>query len=228
MMIGARTAAWAKSGYTAKDYVQDGLIAMWDGIENAGWGVHNPTATVWKDLVGDNDLTVQNGTWGSDGLITPNSNYTVNPAIGSKAAIPLSADILLDINMVFNYSRNTYVLEFGDNQHILTLERNSGFIKNHTGRAFSYDWGMKRIAVHVDYINDRLFVNGAEVVDRGSGNSWTNSANVVLFGYSGNNVPGASRCYFGKYLAVRPYEKVLFPAEIAANYAVDKARFGLP
>ena len=31
MMLGARTAAWAKSGYTAKDYVQDGLIAMWDG-----------------------------------------------------------------------------------------------------------------------------------------------------------------------------------------------------
>lgn len=38
MDIAARTRAWAKSGYTAKDYVQDGLVAMWDGIENAGWG----------------------------------------------------------------------------------------------------------------------------------------------------------------------------------------------
>jgi hypothetical protein len=37
--------------YTAKDYIQDGLVAMWDGIENAGWGVHDPNATVWKDLV---------------------------------------------------------------------------------------------------------------------------------------------------------------------------------
>ena len=52
MMEAVRNGAWAKSGYTAKDYVQDGLIAMWDGIENAGWGVHDPNATVWKDLIG--------------------------------------------------------------------------------------------------------------------------------------------------------------------------------
>ena len=23
--------------YTAKDYIQDDLVAIWDGIENAGW-----------------------------------------------------------------------------------------------------------------------------------------------------------------------------------------------
>lgn len=26
--------------YTASDYVQEGLVAMWDGIENAGLGEH--------------------------------------------------------------------------------------------------------------------------------------------------------------------------------------------
>lgn len=36
---------------TAKDYVQDGLVALWDGIENAGWGVHDPNATTWCDPV---------------------------------------------------------------------------------------------------------------------------------------------------------------------------------
>ena len=41
----------ANSGPTARDYVQDGLVAMWDGIENAGWGVHDPNATNWVDLV---------------------------------------------------------------------------------------------------------------------------------------------------------------------------------
>ena len=52
MLSAARTGAWAKKrGYTARDYVQDGLVAMWDGIENAGWGVHDPNATVWTDLV---------------------------------------------------------------------------------------------------------------------------------------------------------------------------------
>ncbi len=29
--------------YTSASYVQDGLIAQWDGIDNAGTGVHDPT-----------------------------------------------------------------------------------------------------------------------------------------------------------------------------------------
>jgi hypothetical protein len=45
-----------KTTYSAKSYIQDGLIAMWDGIENVGYGVHDENATVWKDLVGNSDI----------------------------------------------------------------------------------------------------------------------------------------------------------------------------
>jgi hypothetical protein len=67
-MIAARQIAFGKGGrkdYTAKDYVQDGLVAMWDGIENAGRGVHDDTATVWKDLVGvyGLDLPTRDHVW---------------------------------------------------------------------------------------------------------------------------------------------------------------------
>lgn len=37
--------------YTAKDYIQSGLVAMWDGIENVGWGEHNPEPTEWLSLI---------------------------------------------------------------------------------------------------------------------------------------------------------------------------------
>ena len=50
MMLGARSGAWAKSGYTAKDYVQDGLVAMYDLKENAGFGVYDESATKWTNL----------------------------------------------------------------------------------------------------------------------------------------------------------------------------------
>lgn len=44
---------------TARDYVQDGLVILWDGIENAGWGVHDPNATAWADLTGNGyDMTL--------------------------------------------------------------------------------------------------------------------------------------------------------------------------
>ena len=35
---------------SARAYVQDGLIAQWDAIENAGYGQHDGAPTVWKDL----------------------------------------------------------------------------------------------------------------------------------------------------------------------------------
>jgi len=52
-VISAAVALGAASAWAAgtSAYVQDGLIACWDGIENAGAGVHDGSATVWKDVV---------------------------------------------------------------------------------------------------------------------------------------------------------------------------------
>ena len=35
---------------SAKSYVQDGLVALFDGIENVDWGVHDNNATIWMNL----------------------------------------------------------------------------------------------------------------------------------------------------------------------------------
>jgi hypothetical protein len=35
---------------TAKSYIQNNLIAMYDGIENMGFGKHNNNATTWINL----------------------------------------------------------------------------------------------------------------------------------------------------------------------------------
>ena len=50
--------------YTSASYVQNGLIAQWDGIDNAGTGTHDPNAKVWKDLKGSLDMTLNaKGSW---------------------------------------------------------------------------------------------------------------------------------------------------------------------
>ena len=54
----AASAALPAAAYTSASYVQDGLIAQWDAIDNEGTGTHNPAATVWKDLAGPTDLTI--------------------------------------------------------------------------------------------------------------------------------------------------------------------------
>ena len=50
--------------FTARDYVQNGLIAMWDGIENAGWGIHVDSLSQWNDLIGGFLLQANNGVSG--------------------------------------------------------------------------------------------------------------------------------------------------------------------
>lgn len=36
-------------------YLEDNLIAQWDGIWNAGLGIHDANSTIWKDLIGNYD-----------------------------------------------------------------------------------------------------------------------------------------------------------------------------
>lgn len=51
--IGAEGKEYAHDDWepTASDYIQDGLYVLFDSIENLGWGVSNPDATQWVDLV---------------------------------------------------------------------------------------------------------------------------------------------------------------------------------
>jgi len=67
----AAVASLAASAFaeSTADYVQENLVAMWDGYENAGVGVHDLTSTTWKNLAasdteGTYDLTLEaGGTW---------------------------------------------------------------------------------------------------------------------------------------------------------------------
>jgi len=59
--IGARPLITRR--FTARDYVQSGLIAMWDGIENAGYDVHSSDANNFKELISGEPVLV--GAYGS-------------------------------------------------------------------------------------------------------------------------------------------------------------------
>lgn len=50
MNLALRWSMWTSAACSARSYVKDGLIAMWDGIENSGFKSHSPSATVWHNL----------------------------------------------------------------------------------------------------------------------------------------------------------------------------------
>lgn len=75
MQIASKVSMWSGARTpTAKDYVQSGLVAMWDGIENVGFDIpHSNSTTTWKDLSGNGyDAKIisllQYAYWESDGF----------------------------------------------------------------------------------------------------------------------------------------------------------------
>ena len=62
----------ASADVPASAYVQDGLIAQWDGIENVGVGRHDPNATTWTELKqGNVNFSISGCTVGADSVTIP-------------------------------------------------------------------------------------------------------------------------------------------------------------
>ena len=113
MLLGARQffERRGKSEPTARDYVQTGLVAMWDGIENAGWGAHDPNATTWKDLVGTRDATLS-GTysWGEKSWRRDNTSLT-NAVLPN---IPISAGLMIEYCSILNNAGDNNFRDFSN------------------------------------------------------------------------------------------------------------------
>ena len=103
--LSAFASATMANAYTSASYVQDGLIAQWDGIDNAGTGVHNPGAKIWKDLAGNYDLTLlPKGGWSEEG-----NALVVN---GAAAVCTNSLPAYKTIEVVYKMTRPTGRLLF--------------------------------------------------------------------------------------------------------------------
>lgn len=221
MILGARTGAWAKSGYTAKDYVQDGLVFMLDGIENAGWGVHDPNATVWRDLVGNKDFTL----FGS-AHFDEMSMRTLNQlgyAYYNGTIFGRTNTIELSISGV-NYSNyNTILTRSDDNFSVFTESFRRWAIKGPSTRPNCTPVYIKPLILTWDSSSSKIsYADGTGTSLEGSSYNGGGNAKWSICGSD------LQHQFVGNVYAVRIYNRILNDSELAANYAVDKARFNLP
>ena len=225
-MLGARTGAWTKSGYTAKDYVQDGLVAMWDGIENAGWGVHDPNATVWKDLIGSKNMTLANG-----------ATFDTNSMkAGEKSICYASYEGVLfgstaTLELIFSgIDNDIYETIFTRSDDYFSIYNNSAYnneaawtVKGPNERPKLSTAHYKPLVVSWDSSGSKIqYQDGSEV---GSSTSLYNGGGTAEWSICGRD---SIHKFIGNVYCVRIYDRVLTADEIAANYAIDKARFDLP
>ena len=216
-------------------YVTDGLIAMWDGEWNAGGGVHDPNATTWKDLIAGNDMSFV-------GTIEFGDQYCYFTTSTSYSNAPLTNDMLSDLangytdqcvivhqpiyssgsaNGIFAISRCGLVVR-GTNLAILQPITPSG--------AGSYIYHSLSAGVYsvVADTSASLIYEDDDVISTQTGYVITQSstANGFTCNHRENYAQyGLGNLHIG---CRRVYSRALTAAEIAANYAVDKARFNLP
>ena len=211
-----------KREYTAKDYVQDGLVAMWDGIENAGWGVYDESSTVWKDLVGASDLAIH-GTWGEDYLNGyGNITFDIYKDLCNNRTLTLSfCSEVVDGGILFRAGTNS----------------NDSW---YTADGLPYKWlrihrGLDNVASFIPPVG--TIFSASIVIGESECTLWINGEKVKNLAYtSGNssdvvasqfNVGGTRVNNTSKMRAFRMYNRAIKPEEVMYIYSIDKARFGL-
>lgn len=239
---------WRKqSGPTSLDYVRDGLYYHLDGIENAGRGVHSATATTWTDLTGNGrDATFINGkTWKDNacflaGATSDHMAKIYGPPSYTSFTLEIAHRMISREDYGRLYDNEQYFGGVGGRRIacIFGPSINTNACDFMIGVSYDYNYNL----ISANDTNPRLFtvvpsvssgrvsaavyVNGAytQTVTNNNGKASTPTTYIDVANRSNNPNRGADLDVY----AIRVYNRILTDAEIAANYAIDKARFNMP
>ena len=250
--------------YTAASYVQDGLFCMYDGIENAGWGIHEDTLTQMQDLGPYNLSFPVPASWtvGEDNIFVPKNYYTprtINlPDDAYEELITALSNATITIEYVWEDLGSDYptseglgvlgpVKVLGSRDALLGCRKNS-FRGNFWASGYGYYWGpvikiediqqdgsysAMLYGLETDYkVKEVIRYNELYSIGTAPNNSstlhgtWAQRVRHIvptrqlILVYQNNG-------YTGRLYNLRIYTRALSLEEIAHNYMVDKARFGL-
>ena len=240
-------AAAAAQAVSTSDYVQDGLVALYDGIDNAGPGLHDPNATTWKDLSTNGYDLVQYGTTAIpacdyDGFVWTNrSAYTFWCGRPVKM-VDSSGDVTVQLagSPEFTANNSVFGLARATSEIGLTISA-FGMCWQQEARARIFTGGgyYDRVYVRdVVYNGDmdgsgnltftrsgtdyKIYCRGTQVDSFTCGSTTSVISNFFL-GYAPGSYysPGMQ----GKIRGFRVYNRALTPDEVKWNQLVDNARF---
>jgi hypothetical protein len=218
---------------SSEAYVQDGLVAQWDGLDNVGMGTHDPTATVWKNLAtsgSDYDLTLtNNATWNAEGRALV--------ANGLSAFAPVNAPEYKTIEVVckrtstegrimFNSGYKTRFVLFDKTSTMRTYF--SGDTKS--GGKTTLQMLQPFSASEINFFAARYDDNGnvesvfKDANQREEGtyyNEWNPGTGITV----GGRIAASDYPWYGEVYAIRLYNRRLTKAELARNHRIDCKRF---
>ena len=216
-------------GVTA--YVQDGLIACWDGIENAGAGQHDAAATVWKDAIGGYEFTLNGVTVNADRMTFAGSTSSYGTLSGdaTTSSFVAAKDGTMEIVYRSDTGAGTQVLLQSTDSSGLAFGIFSGnniILRSSSSTAaqmLPFTSGANTNCVSVFYTSRApvsAVVNGGKMALSGS-NYWGSPGTTTVIGKRASNASG----FLGSIYCIRLYNRHLSDEEIAANYEIDQKRF---
>ena len=232
---------------TSANYTQDGLIGQWDGEDNVGTGEHDPSATVWKDLKGNLDLTLTaNGRWNAAG------NALVAYRASAVGDSPAPAYKTIEIAYRSTYQNPNDGHGGGHNSVLLNASnadrKQMVFFRGYGVNAYfsgikSKDTGVKHWGVALGTFNSNAvhvlaatytnvaaqaaltYLDGTRNTNAKEDDSWSCLSEKMIVG---DNQEASYRPFYGEVYALRFYDRELTADELAADAAMDQKRIFAP
>ena len=226
----------AAETYTAASYVQNGLVGQWDGIENAGVGLHDATTNYWTDLTGNSgDFAVFTGvaSFTADGL-----KKNTQGVMATNVTKTASSDVRTIEVVVSGAPASGWV-----NAFLITKDQTVTFNNDRTGgnREYFFDdrnFGWRTLqkpaqeTITVIYTNataaGKCRQNGAPLAGSKTTNYWSAPKGSTAMHIGGRTGYPSSGDYTTKGYtihAVRLYNRELSEKEFMQNVTIDQIRF---
>ena len=236
---------------TAASYIKDGLIALWDGIENAGFGIHDDEATVWTDLSGNGYdgvfVTSQLGTgytWEPNAFVrhANNANGMWTPIDISDTMLSACRDATFSIQMVtgspvVNDDWTTQICNLCQTASQSWATGITGLRRTASTGVIGTIAGYTYQTTESFYINPfdaiasvSLVLDGSSIaLYNGTRLMWNKKPSISPDGTISGvfaRLGSSAYAFRGRYMSYRIYNRPLTEAEVAYNYVIDNVRFG--
>ena len=230
----------AAETYTAASYVQNGLVGQWDGLENAGMGLHVATTNYWVDLTGNSgDFAVFTGVASftdnglkkdAQGVMATNVTATVPSNVRTIEVVVSGAPASGWVHAFF-ITQNQTVSVNNSSSH-KTGYREYFFDYNKFGLCTLQKPAQETIAVEYSSSTAAscFYSNGATLDGSKQTNNWGSDGTATTMHIGGRT--GSKFTTSGDYTtkgytihAIRLYSRTLSEPEIRRNATIDQIRF---
>ena len=242
MMLGARTAAWAKAGGWINPYITDGLASMFDSVWNVGGGLSDRTSDRWFDVVSPAYIKFENFKHHDDAKIEWTDNaveitymngvgHGMTPVLDAFYNIGSATIEFVARNNGNNNNRNYIFRSWSNHDYgIYEIYVGSHNVSNNT-KMINPPKSLTSKLASFSFVcdgSDTLFYRNGEYKGVESHDTFFQPTISDEFVAIGNRYMHGDFTFLGAISSIRIYSKPLSAEEIAHNYAIDKARFNLP